>query len=449
MNVYATSKLSDVNGHWAQKEIDTFIRSNYISGYPDGTFKPNNSISRAEFVKIFNKVFGLTSADGNTFVDVPNDHWAKDEIDIAVTNGVCQGTSATTFDPEAPITREQAAKMIANYKKISDNNHNKLNTYLDNNTVSDWAKDSVEGVIEKGFMTGNEYKFNPKNNITRAEAVVTIGRADGIFELATSPEVPDINFKIPNISFAKEQSIKVIGYGKAIGGTGLNMNEIEGQIYAKYGDPKLGAHTYNSRNQAQYDKSVNWAKEKIKTVQFRLQPSWVYLQYYLNGGTENSFIDPILKQNGVNSTYGDWLNENKYLIIGLTKNLINVQDAEQLMIYRSVMSHVDKYLKHNPVPDDIPWTKLSAYDVIFNGISSVYGMAHLGSLIGDIIGMNTIVASDWFDNQDVSILVGNYWWKNGLVPTLNKTDNPFNEYDNVMSAPTYNLEAFYPPTFDL
>ena len=176
-NVDTLGMPSDITGHWAESQIKDFISKGYLNGYPDGTFKPQASIKRSEFVKILNKYFGLTNKSGKVFDDTVW-HWAKDEIDIAVTNGVCQGTSSTTFEPDAPITREAAAKMIANYKKISDTHHNKINGYNDGSQTANWAINEVEAILEAGYMNGysDTNTFKPKNNITRAEAVVTLGR---------------------------------------------------------------------------------------------------------------------------------------------------------------------------------------------------------------------------------------------------------------------------------
>ena len=168
--------LIDIKGHWAELSIRDFINNGYINGYDDKTFRPNNSITRAEFIKIFNKYFELDNKSGKTFNDTST-HWAKDEIDIAVTHGVINGYPDKTFRPNEPITREEAAKVISNYKKIEDNNLDKLNKYKDATNVSNWAADSVEGVLEQGYMNGYSDKtFRPKNNITRAEAVVTLSR---------------------------------------------------------------------------------------------------------------------------------------------------------------------------------------------------------------------------------------------------------------------------------
>ena len=168
--------MKDISGHWAEATIKDFISKGYINGYADNTFRPNNSITRAEFVTIVNNYFGLTKSSGKVFNDTKT-HWAKSAIDIAVTNGVCNGISTTEFKPNDPITREQASVMISNYKKLSDKDHDKINNYSDKNQVSSWAKDGVEGMIEKGYMSGySDNTFRPKNHITRAEAVVTLSR---------------------------------------------------------------------------------------------------------------------------------------------------------------------------------------------------------------------------------------------------------------------------------
>ena len=68
--------------------------------------------------------------------------------------------------------------MISNYKNINNKNHNKINSFYDSNEVSLWAKDSVEGVLEKGYMYryDGDNTFRPKANITRAEAVAILNR---------------------------------------------------------------------------------------------------------------------------------------------------------------------------------------------------------------------------------------------------------------------------------
>lgn len=162
--------------YWAYSQIQDFVKKGYIEGYGDNTFRPQEPIKRNEFIKIFNQVFGLTNKSGIVFDDT-KDNWAKDEIDIAVTNGVAQGIGANKFEPEEYITREAAVKMLANYMKIEDKNHDKIKRFPDYNEISDWARDAFEGNFEKGYIKGtDEGKLAPKNNITRAEVVTILSR---------------------------------------------------------------------------------------------------------------------------------------------------------------------------------------------------------------------------------------------------------------------------------
>ena len=77
----ASTKLNDIKGHWAESTINTFVSKGFINRYSDSTFKPNNSITRAEFIKILNKYFGLSKKSGQTFYDTKT-HWAKYKIDL-------------------------------------------------------------------------------------------------------------------------------------------------------------------------------------------------------------------------------------------------------------------------------------------------------------------------------------------------------------------------------
>ena len=72
----------DIEGHWAEEYINAFAASKYILGYPDGSFKPDNNISRAEFVVIINRIIKLTAEPTENLTDIEK-HWAYNEIAIA------------------------------------------------------------------------------------------------------------------------------------------------------------------------------------------------------------------------------------------------------------------------------------------------------------------------------------------------------------------------------
>lgn len=177
--VNANSNLNDISGHWAKKEINQFISSGYVNGYPDGTFRPENSITRAEFVKLVNKYFGFTSKKDISFSDININDWYYNDICIASKAGYINGYEDKTFKPNKTITREEAAKILISIKKQQDEIYDKLNKYPDKNKVSNWAKPYIEGAIEQGYLKGNDLGFlNPTNNITRAESITILSRVE-------------------------------------------------------------------------------------------------------------------------------------------------------------------------------------------------------------------------------------------------------------------------------
>lgn len=172
--LYSYSSNNDWKNHWASNNISYAINNRWVDKI--SYFRPKDSITRAEFVEIIDKKFNLKKISGCIFKDTIN-HWAKEEIDIAVTNKVCIGTSDYTFSPDKYITREEAASMIANYLKLSDLNYDKISLYPDYNKISSWARSSLEAIIEKGYIVGtSEGKLEPKKNISRAEAIVILSR---------------------------------------------------------------------------------------------------------------------------------------------------------------------------------------------------------------------------------------------------------------------------------
>ena len=169
--------INDIKNHWASSDINNFINKGYISGYQDGTFKPNNDITRAEFVKIVNRLFGFTETSTVTFNDVKSNAWFYNDIAIAQKAGYINGKTSTTFAPNDKITRQEVAVILTNIMNNKDTVYDKINTFADGYKTSSWAKSSVEGAIEAGYLRGNDKGLlNPTGNITRAEAVTMLSR---------------------------------------------------------------------------------------------------------------------------------------------------------------------------------------------------------------------------------------------------------------------------------
>ena len=100
-----------------------------------------------------------------------------DEIAIAQKAGYINGKSETTFAPQDKITRQEVAVILTNIKNNKDTNYDKINQFTDGYKTSEWAKSSVEGAIEAGYLNGYEDKtIRANGDITRAEAVSMLSR---------------------------------------------------------------------------------------------------------------------------------------------------------------------------------------------------------------------------------------------------------------------------------
>lgn len=169
--------LTDIKKHWAEESIKEFASKGYLCGYEDKTFRPDNSMTRAEFVKMVNKVFGYTEKGNESFKDVKVGQWFYDDICIALKAGYINGKSKDTFAPNDNITRQEAAMILTNIMKNKDENLDKLNTFKDGDKTAKWAKSSVEGAIEAGYLNGYEDKTIKSNgNMRRAETVIMLSR---------------------------------------------------------------------------------------------------------------------------------------------------------------------------------------------------------------------------------------------------------------------------------
>lgn len=176
---------TDVQGHWAADTITKMVEAGVVTGQPDGTFKPDNKITRAEFATVIVKAFKLEAKEGKVFGDTEK-HWAKAYIATANANGIVNGYSDYAFGPDDPITREQMAVMVvkaAGWKALGA-----AKLFPDDASISAWAKEAVATASAQGVIKGRtDGSFDPKANATRAEATVVVS---GALEVKAAPEKP-------------------------------------------------------------------------------------------------------------------------------------------------------------------------------------------------------------------------------------------------------------------
>ena len=157
---------SDVNGHWAQSDIEYLNLKGIMKGYPDGSFKPNNKISKAEYITLINRTFDISSTGYISYPDVKSTAWYYDEIVKADAFGYLF-TFSNKVNPDANLTREEAAAMFGKLLGLSGSN---TSTFTDSGQFSDWSRDYIGAVADAGIINGYpDGSFRPKETITRAE----------------------------------------------------------------------------------------------------------------------------------------------------------------------------------------------------------------------------------------------------------------------------------------
>lgn len=166
----------DYQGHWAGDVIQKWLDLGYITGYSDGTFRPDDFITRAEFVKIVNNAFSFEETAEISFTDVKEENWYYEEIQKAYKEGDIIGVSETLFAPEDYITREQAAIVLSRLLNL-EGFEKGAGVFSDSSQISSWAKEYVGAVAYLNLIKGyGDNTFRPLDNIKRAEAVALLDR---------------------------------------------------------------------------------------------------------------------------------------------------------------------------------------------------------------------------------------------------------------------------------
>lgn len=171
----AKESYTDISSHFAKDYIEMLSSYGVINGFEDGTFRPEDFVTREQACKMVAIAFGLGESGESQFADVSKDRWSYGCISALFQKGIVKG-NGVEFNPEANITRQDAAVIIARALEAQGKSFEGEYAFEDADKIADYAKGYVYSLAANGFLKGDGTNFMPKNNITRGEIAAIIGR---------------------------------------------------------------------------------------------------------------------------------------------------------------------------------------------------------------------------------------------------------------------------------
>lgn len=215
------ASFSDISKHWAQSDILKAAEKGIVSGYSDGTFKPDRAVTRAEFTTMLNKALGNNGTTDSVFSDVANGVWYFDQVCKGVSAGYISGYADGTFKPSNTITRLEASVMLARivptYGYADD-----ISKYKDGSSVPNWAQDSMKRIVGKGYLsTYGDNMLHGTDSLTRAQAVrVIMSMLDKEKIISNNQTVVQNNVTLKSMIFVNRISV-----GTAVGDGKVTLND--------------------------------------------------------------------------------------------------------------------------------------------------------------------------------------------------------------------------------
>ena len=175
--------FNDLDGFdWAKTHIESLYDKGIVSESADGSFRPGDNVTRAEFLKMLLTALEikLQPAEQSKFEDVEQGQWYSDYVSTAVALGIVNGVSDTRFGAEEPILRQDMAVMTTRAltaQSLQLQAQGIQTEITDMDTVADYAKESVETLVHSGVIIGGEDgAFDPSGVVNRAQAAVVVNR---------------------------------------------------------------------------------------------------------------------------------------------------------------------------------------------------------------------------------------------------------------------------------
>ena len=184
------ARFSDISGHWGEKFIEALAAANIISGFPDGSFGPDNSLNRAQYAALLVSAFSpIPKVAATNFIDVSASFWARSAIERANRGGFLSGFPGLKFGPNQNLTKTEALVSLVNGLELKGGNADSLKVYTDRSQIPNFALSAIGTATALKIVVNYPARdrLSPLRDITRAEisaliyqTLVAINRAKAI-----------------------------------------------------------------------------------------------------------------------------------------------------------------------------------------------------------------------------------------------------------------------------
>ena len=307
---YGPGDLTDIAGHWAESAIEQAVKEGWVNGYPDGTFQPQGTVTRAEMTKLLLAAVGLTpdgeaaqalkesASEPEGFTDMDS-HWLTGQgwTDLALSAGllVPSDYSEGKFLPNQAITRGEIAVLCARTLGLSQAVRQDTETesaFTDRASFSPDQAGSIREIAKLGVITGYpDGTFGPDRTATRAEAVTMVTRTLNVMDQGDNTALPEgerITLNLQSASLPDLTPIDLSG----------DCQIAEGLVYA---DVNVLAYNIRSLDPANVPFSMTWDGEpKTLTIQAG-DRSFAFTAWetaYTIDGNARTFPAPVRLRNG-------------------------------------------------------------------------------------------------------------------------------------------------------
>ncbi|UMV45600.1 S-layer homology domain-containing protein [Paenibacillus macerans] len=205
----ASALPADLQGHWAEEVLSRWLEQGLISGFADGKIRPDQPVTRAEWMAMVNGRFGLAAEAGTlAFADVKPAAWYAAAAAAAVRQGYITGYADGTLRPNSAVTRAEAAVMLGRLGQLEP----AVEAASFTDSLPAWSKDAVGAVVGAGWMNGySDGTFRGATALTRAEAAVTLDRTFAAIQKAEKSESLSGDMDRPGVYGPTEGTAEISG----------------------------------------------------------------------------------------------------------------------------------------------------------------------------------------------------------------------------------------------